>query len=1171
MKYKLPILLFSLALPALGFAQINDDCNNAVVFPALNAGTWTEISSGETIEGATQSLPPIQNCTGYTSSEAKDVWFKFQAISSKHTIKVTPTVFRTQGSIDPIIGIYSSCGSACLACMDMGGGDGWEETLTYENFTVGANYYIRVYHYNPNLANPSSFNDFSIKIYTQNSSGASDISFSPTSLNFGTVLVDGGASTLTINVTNEGNQLLTVNNINSQNNSFSTYPSNLSISPGQTESVEVNFNPSSATTYNSNIEFVSNAPGSPHSFFVAGTGTNAPAAQISVTPSSLPFGAVAQNSTAPTMEFIISNTGNAPLSVTSISAPVGYIISWSMGQILPGANQSVFLTLQTADIGAFGGTITINSNAGNLASLIVSGSVVQSTNFITGSVKDISGTTTSGTGLIDNSSIGSGRTVELYNSSNQLVGSTTTNSAGVFNFMNVANGNYNVLAKANLNSGQSNVRKTNVPMGASITIKSPKTLLNKLDALSNELASIKVEIDGIVKQTNGFNTINIDNSIDNYHTLTDNYQQASIVLGRLYEIATMINELSKDANEMSVESSTTIYLIGKLLLSEMEAIKIFQLCVLPNYPTAFAVPLNWLSEEIIDLLDSAGDWIIEHSINLLPMSIRGETKAFFEMSKSIALSMLSGSCAEVTEFFLNHDNYLKNNLLAYTGKVRMNTYLSKTQSSLDEVAIECANTSATFSTPLPSIVSQVNNINLDWSVSTDLKAIAVEQKRDNAEIAEQTSDALDLASDLAGTLPSLATVKTILEALEVISKAMNALFLGQALGISEKQINDIHQAVKANTTSLLLTPPIKPTDFYSQTIIQNNLQNLDSINTEFINFLDTLLEDIDYSRDFKAISRVARYRQLNLLLNEAIKMNLYPIYAITEQALANNPNFENLYNTQLLNSITQSSQLRSAFSSNLIRYILDTTDVTTSNSVVTFGQTLKNTQLLLPVTITQFTNLTSQYQAPAFPVIYSTKYSRLMGNGTAQIGKIFLGNFGALDATGVTIQIKAHGGFWSSIDSLYLGTLPMNGTDSVEFVINAPSLDTIGGFEIILNDANSNSYGAGMGIRTVEQLPTSTQIEVPTHSLDVLVKIAPNPVKDFLTVSYFMQERDNIVFSVYDTRGSLVDKYSINNAQVGENTLFVNSQNFTEGLYFLNIKTKDSNHCLKFFVNKQID
>jgi len=1171
MNYKLPTVLFAFALPFLSLAQINDNCNNAVVFPTLNEGNWTNISSGETIEGANQSLPPIQNCTGYMSSEAKDVWFKFQAISSEHTIKVTPSVFQMPGSIDPIIDIYSSCGSASLVCMDMGGGDGWEEVLTYGNFTVGANYYIRVYHYNPNFANPSSFNDFSIKIYTPNSSGASDISFSPNSLNFGTILVDGGSSKLYLNVTNDGNQLLTINNINSQNSAFGTYPSNLSISPGQTESVEVNFNPSSATTYNSNIEFFSNAPSSPNSISVTGTGTNAPVAQISVTPSSLPFGAVAQNSTAPTMEFNISNTGNSPLSVTAISVPVGYAKSWNMGQILPGAIQLVVLSLQTANIGAFGGGVTINSNATNSASLIVSGSVVQNTNFITGSVKDITGTTPSGSGLVDNTSIGIGKTVELYNSGNQLVESTTTNSAGVFNFMNVPNGTYSILAKTNLISGQSNVKKTGISVGANISLKSPKTLLNKINELSNELAEIKIEIDGIVKQTNGYYIGSFENSFNNYYELTDNYQQASIVLGRLYEVAKLINELSKDANKMSIESTTTIYEVARLVLSASETIQVFKLCILPTISNGIiASGLNWLADEVIGLINLAVDELIELSINLLPSSIKGETKAFFDYLKSATMSLLSGDCSEINDFLLSQD-FIKNAVLVNGSAVRLDWYITKTQQSVELLSSECANADATFSATLPYVATQVKNITLNSHTNTDIQAINTQLYRDNAEIAGQVADAFGNASDalgLVGNSSPIASIKLILKASEVIFQSFNAYLLGSAIVKSEKQINDIKQTVWTNTNNLLLSPPIKPVDYYNQEIMQFNSQNLDSINTVFIEFIDSLLEDIDYSRDIKAINKISRYRELNSFLNEAIKANLYPIYAITEQALTDNPNFENLYSSQLLNSVTQSYQLRSSFSSNLIRYIVDTTDLTTSSSVIFFGQTLKNAHLILPITISQFTNLTSQYQAPAFPVIFKLEYPKLMEHGANKVAKIFVGNYGALDADGVFISMKSHGGFTASPDSFYIESLPMNSQDSVEFVINAPLNDTIGGFEIIISDTDANSYGAGLGIRTVEQLPTNTSIEPIRKHSNLKVKVSPNPTNNHLKVNYFLPEKSDLIVSVYDARGGLAHSFSETNKLAGDNNFTLSCKQLVEGLYFLTIRTEKYSSIQKFFVNK---
>ena len=77
---------------------------------------------------------------------------------------------------------------------------------------------------------------------------------------------------------------------------------------------------------------------------------------------SLAFGSVKVGASA-NATMTISNTGNSPLAVSSISYPSGFGGNWPSGTIAAGGSQNVTVTFSPAAAQAYSGTITVNSDA----------------------------------------------------------------------------------------------------------------------------------------------------------------------------------------------------------------------------------------------------------------------------------------------------------------------------------------------------------------------------------------------------------------------------------------------------------------------------------------------------------------------------------------------------------------------------------------------------------------------------------------------------------------------------------------------------------------------------------------------------------------------------------------------------------------------------------------
>ncbi|MGB3949376.1 MAG: T9SS type A sorting domain-containing protein [Bacteroidia bacterium] len=142
-------LLFLVGGVNWAFAQspANDFCGSAASLTVYGS-TCGSTTSGD-VTGATQSLPPI-TCNSSTSSASNDVWYKFVATATAHTITTTGAA-----NFDAVVELRDgSCTGNSLSCADATLG-GQAEVLSATSLTVGTTYYIRVYNYGGTTTTPT--------------------------------------------------------------------------------------------------------------------------------------------------------------------------------------------------------------------------------------------------------------------------------------------------------------------------------------------------------------------------------------------------------------------------------------------------------------------------------------------------------------------------------------------------------------------------------------------------------------------------------------------------------------------------------------------------------------------------------------------------------------------------------------------------------------------------------------------------------------------------------------------------------------------------------------------------------------------------------------------------------------------------------------------------------
>jgi len=204
------------------------------------------------------------------------------------------------------------------------------------------------------------------------------ISVTPTSASFGSV-VTGNANSQTIQLKNSGTASLTVSQVAATGSGFSvggvTVP--LTLAPGASSTFNVQYAPTATGAVNGSVTIVSNAPNSPATVSLSGTGT-ASTSTLSVNPGSLSFGSVNNGSTA-SLSFSVTNTGNSNVSISGMSATgAGFSIASGGGAVTLSPNQSTSVGVQFAPTvaGSANGSVTIASNGTGAGAIALSGTGV---------------------------------------------------------------------------------------------------------------------------------------------------------------------------------------------------------------------------------------------------------------------------------------------------------------------------------------------------------------------------------------------------------------------------------------------------------------------------------------------------------------------------------------------------------------------------------------------------------------------------------------------------------------------------------------------------------------------------------------------------------------------------------------------------------------------------
>jgi hypothetical protein len=202
-------------------------------------------------------------------------------------------------------------------------------------------------------------------------------------LNFPSQQVGASSASQAVNLTNKGSGPLNISSVSivgAQANDFVLRNACVpSLAPGRSCTIFVTFKPVVAGALSATLSIVDNDTGSQQSVTLSGTATAVPAPVAKLNAASLSFASQPVGGASAAQAVVISNTGTAPLTLSSVSIVGAQASDFALqdacvSSLAPGRSCALFVTFKPLTTGAISATLSIVDNAtGSQQSVVLSG------------------------------------------------------------------------------------------------------------------------------------------------------------------------------------------------------------------------------------------------------------------------------------------------------------------------------------------------------------------------------------------------------------------------------------------------------------------------------------------------------------------------------------------------------------------------------------------------------------------------------------------------------------------------------------------------------------------------------------------------------------------------------------------------------------------------------
>ena len=208
---------------------------------------------------------------------------------------------------------------------------------------------------------------------------------SPSEMNFGTIEIDGLSAAQTATLTNLGYDALPINRITAVGDFTITSDCPPHLAPGESCSVVINFNPKREGIITGGLYVDTGDAAGTEFIKLRGSGElgevdpgGGDGAIASFAPASLAFGNQEISTQSAGRTVVVSNTGDEPLTIASITAPSGFTVTpASAATVQPGASLTLTVKFAPTALGARTGNLVINHNGSGTKNVALSGTGVQ--------------------------------------------------------------------------------------------------------------------------------------------------------------------------------------------------------------------------------------------------------------------------------------------------------------------------------------------------------------------------------------------------------------------------------------------------------------------------------------------------------------------------------------------------------------------------------------------------------------------------------------------------------------------------------------------------------------------------------------------------------------------------------------------------------------------------
>jgi len=173
-------------------------------------------------------------------------------------------------------------------------------------------------------------------------------------------------------LTNTGNATLTITSVGVTGDFMKTSQCPSQVAPGGSCNVLVAFKPRNKGVRNGTLSFTDNAPGSPQTVPLTGTGT-----VVQLVPPSLDFGSQKVGTKSAPQTVTLTNTGSTNLSIAGITITGNNPTDFNRATtcsfvtpLAPGANCTITVTFKPTAQGARSATVNVKDNGGGSPQLI---------------------------------------------------------------------------------------------------------------------------------------------------------------------------------------------------------------------------------------------------------------------------------------------------------------------------------------------------------------------------------------------------------------------------------------------------------------------------------------------------------------------------------------------------------------------------------------------------------------------------------------------------------------------------------------------------------------------------------------------------------------------------------------------------------------------------------